>query len=136
MIAITPIYAGVLALVFLVLSARVARRRIGARIALGTGGDPRLLRLTRAQGNCAEYAPIGLLLVLLIELQGGPEWLIHGLGLALVVGRTLHAVAVSREPEPLPLRVAGMVLTFSVLAIGALSTLGFALAQLPAGIGV
>ena len=54
MVAITSVYAALFAVLFLILSARVARRRATTLTALGDGGDPVLLRGVRVQGNCAE----------------------------------------------------------------------------------
>ena len=56
-----------------------------------------------------------------------PSWLLHGLGTALLTGRLLHATGVGRNPEPYRLRVAGMSLTFAVLAVGATLNLGLSM---------
>ncbi|NIO40735.1 MAG: hypothetical protein GTO41_11485, partial [Burkholderiales bacterium] len=52
----TALYAGSLALWFLVLSYRVVDRR-RAGIYLGDGGDPGMLRVVRGHANFAEYVP-------------------------------------------------------------------------------
>ena len=70
--SVTPIYAGLLALLFILLSMRVIGTRRAARVALGDGGIPALLRRQRVHGNFAEYAPLALLLMALAELQGLP----------------------------------------------------------------
>jgi len=123
MIAITPVYAALLALFFVFLSVRVVLQRRDAKVALGDGGNRPLLRRLRVHGNFAEYVPLALILMLLCELQQAPGWLVNAIGLLLVVGRALHAAAVSREPEPLPLRAAGMALTMSAIIIGAVANL-------------
>ncbi len=119
----TPVYAALLAILFLVLSVRVARSRKATRILLGTEGDPELLRRVRVQGNCAEYAPLGLLLILIVELQGCPTWWVHGLGVLLLVGRVVHAWGVSQTDEPALIRGAGMVMTLSSIGLAAVTTL-------------
>jgi len=81
MIVITPLYAGCIALVFIALSARVILYRRRNLISLGDAGDKSLLKRMRAQANCAEYAPIGLILLALTELQGAPGSVIHALTL-------------------------------------------------------
>lgn len=118
-LTITALYAGLLSLYFIVLSLRVIRTRRENLVPLGDGGDQALLRSLRVQANFAEYVPLCLILIALAEAQQLPGWLLHGLGLALLIGRLLHAVGVSRDPEPYRLRVAGMSLTFTVLALGA-----------------
>jgi uncharacterized membrane protein YecN with MAPEG domain len=114
---ITAVYAGLLALLFLWLSARVSMARARSRIVIGLGDDPHLLRLSRAQANCAEYAPIGLLLILLLELGGAAAWLLHGLGAVLLAGRALHGYGIALDPEPLILRQLGMVGTYGVIGV-------------------
>lgn len=122
---ITAFYASLAALLFVFLSARVIRMRVSERVALGDGGDEMLGRRLRAHGNFAEYAPLALVLMALAESQGASVWILHGLGLLLLAGRSIHAFAVSRSPEPLKLRVLGMGLTFTALIGGALTNLGF-----------
>ncbi|MBL8906712.1 MAG: MAPEG family protein [Rhizobiales bacterium] len=123
MIAITPVYAALLALFFVFLSIRVVLQRREAKVALGDGGNRPLLRRLRVHGNFAEYVPLALILMLLAELQQAPGWLVNATGILLVAGRVLHAAAVSREPEPLPLRATGMALTMSAIIIGAVTNL-------------
>jgi len=120
---ITPVYAALLALFFVFLSMRVAMQRRQAKVALGDGGNRQLLRRMRTHGNFAEYVPITLILMLLAELQQAPGWLVNAIGVLLIAGRLLHAYAVSREPEPLPVRASGMVLTMSAIVIGAIANL-------------
>ena len=85
--AIVPVYAAVLAFVYIVLSARVIQARRSAKVAIGTRGDVHLERKMRVHANFAEYVPFALLLATFIEMQGRPAWLIHLLCLALVAGR-------------------------------------------------
>ncbi len=70
---VTPIYAAVLALVFVGLSVRTIRLRRRARIAVGDGGDPRLARAMRVHTNFAEYVPLALLLIYFAESAGAPR---------------------------------------------------------------
>jgi uncharacterized membrane protein YecN with MAPEG domain len=121
--AIVPVYAAVLAFIFIVLSARVIQARRNAKVAIGTRGDVSLERKMRAHANFAEYVPFALLLATFIEMQGRPAWLIHLLCLALVAGRIVHAYGVSQVHENFRLRMVGMVTTFTVLAVMALSLL-------------
>ncbi|MGB0671495.1 MAG: MAPEG family protein [Rhodospirillales bacterium] len=122
-ITVTPLYAAVLALVFVVLSLRVIGRRRQARVALGPGDDQTLMRRIRAHGNFAEYAPMVLVLMLVCEFQGVSAPVLHGLGIAFLAGRLLHAANLSSEGEVIRLRVVAMMLTFTVLVTGALLAL-------------
>ncbi|MGD8476722.1 MAG: MAPEG family protein, partial [Burkholderiales bacterium] len=70
-LTVTALYSGSLALWFLVLSARVvARRRTG--IYLGDGGDASMQRLVRGHANFAEYVPLALIMLAVLELAGTP----------------------------------------------------------------
>ncbi len=116
---ITAIYAGLLALLFVLLSVRVISLRRAGRVGLGDGGDALLARRIRVHGNFAEFVPLGLILIGLSESLGVAPMLVHGLGLALLVGRVSHAWGVSQPNEVLVFRSVGMVLTFAVLVVGA-----------------
>ncbi|MEQ9333949.1 MAPEG family protein [Thalassobaculum sp.] len=120
---VTPIYAGILGILFLALSLRVIGRRRTARVGLGDGGDRVLFRVQRAQANFAEYVPLILLLMTVAELQGTGNWALHAIGILLLVGRAVHAVGFGREPEIPGARVAGMAMTFTALGFAALASL-------------
>lgn len=114
---VTPLYAGLLALLYLFLTLRVIRFRRGRRVDMGDGGHALLQRYIRAHANFAEYAPIGLLLLFLLEQGLWSTWLVHALGVMLVLGRLFHAWAFSVvELRQWP-RVAGMVLTTTMLGL-------------------
>ena len=115
-LTVLPVYAGIFGLLFIFLSASCIRERYRSRIAIGDGGDDRLRRRMRVHANFAEYVPFTLLILAAVELNGAPVWLLNLLCLVLLVGRLLHAYAVSQDNEPLPLRTAGMTATFGVLA--------------------
>lgn len=121
--AITAIYASVLALIFVALSVRVIGARRAARVALGDGGDAQLLRRQRVHANFAEYVPLALILMLLAEQQGAAAWIVHGIGVLLLAGRLFHAVGVSQSRERIWQRVTGMSLTFGAIVTGAIVNL-------------
>ena len=116
---VTPIYAGILALLYVALSARVIIRRRAKWISLQDGGDVVLRRRLRVHGNFAEYVPFALLLMIGAEMMLVPHWILHALGLCLIAGRLFHAHGLGREPDNFTSRTIGMVLTFTVLIIGA-----------------
>ena len=120
---ITGLYAAPLAVLFVVLSARVIMFRRANKVSLGDGGDEVLLARVRAQGNFAEYAPFGLLLILIAELQGTSGLWLHLCGGLLLIGRILHGVNFSFGLRKPVLRVGGMVLTLTSLIIGAILAL-------------
>ncbi|MEM6941781.1 MAG: MAPEG family protein [Pseudomonadota bacterium] len=127
-LTISPIYAAFLGLLLIVLSARVILYRRANLISVGDAGDRTLIKRMRVQANCAEYAPIGILLLVVAELSGAPAALLHIAGLALVLGRVIHAYGFGRSPQIMGLRVGGMMLT--LIMIGATSLGIFVLALL------
>lgn len=125
---IIPIYASLIALLYLALTARVVRYRRANMISLGEGDDKVLERRIRAHANCGEYAPIGLLLVLMLEMQNGATWYVHLLAMMLVLGRFFHAYALSIPKSSVTIwRVLGMVLTLSSIMFASLVNLFSAL---------
>jgi uncharacterized membrane protein YecN with MAPEG domain len=117
---ITALYAGLLVPLFVLLSVRVIGLRRDARVSMGDGGDAALLKRMRVHANFAEYVPLALLLMLLAESLKTNPVLLHGLGIALLGGRLAHAGGMSPAKQIMPLRVAGVALTFTVLGVAAL----------------
>ncbi len=120
---VTPLYAGLLVLWFLVLSVRVIRGRGREKIALGDGGSMGMTRLIRAHANFAEYVPLALVLMGLLEMSHYSIYVLHALGIALLVARLLHGYALSFTSQFMFGRVAGAGLTFLVLGIEAVMCL-------------
>ena len=123
MVPVTALYAALTALLFVALSANVIRERYRGRVSVGDGGKEAMIKAMRTHANCAEYAPIALLLLLIAEVQGAPVLLLHALGLTLLVGRIIHAVGFGRTPQIIPMRRAGMVMTFTAIIVAALTNL-------------
>jgi len=118
---VTPLYAAALTALFITLSLRVIALRRSGRVSLGDAGDPALLARIRAQGNCAEYAPRGVVL-LLAELAGTSAALRHLSGLLLPAGRIGQAWALSGRGR-FAVRTAGMLMTFAALVLSAVLAL-------------
>ena len=124
---VTSILAGFLALWFIVLSMRVIAIRRRDRVSLGDGGNDTLNRRIRAHGNFAEYAPLGILLCGLCEVQGAPLWLTVT-GAAMVgAGRLGHGYALSFTTGSMIGRTGGMVATFCGIALLAVVAMASAL---------
>ena len=115
---VTPFYAGLLALWFVLLSVRVVNlRRRG--IVFGDNGEVGVIRVVRAQANFAEYVPLTLLLMGLLEVSRYSIYLLHALGLVLLVARVLHGAALSFGWQMRAGRIVGAALTFVVLLVEA-----------------
>lgn len=127
MVAITSFYAGVLTILFIGLSAQVILYRRKHRIAYGDADTPRFTAMVQAQGNFAEYVPLGLILLGLAELNGAGAILLHMIGLPLLAGRVMHGLGLAFVPRQMRWRVWGMMATATSLAIGACAALLLAL---------
>ena len=90
MLTITGLYASILGLIILWLCYNVVKFRRGKRVDIGDGGDEMGIRHIRAQQNAVEYIPIALILFAVCEINGANSWLLHGVGIALVIARLLH----------------------------------------------
>jgi uncharacterized membrane protein YecN with MAPEG domain len=119
----TALYASLLALLFLYLSVRTVRLRGSLRIGLGDGGNRVMTRAMRAHANFAEYVPLALLLMYIMERHTNSLWWVHTLGVLLVIARLSHAFGFGRDPERFQLRALGAGLTFFVIAVEALRLL-------------
>lgn len=127
MLPVTCFFAGILALFYVLLSLNVIRRRYGARVSIGDGGDVLMQRRIRVHANFAEYIPLALVLMALAEVNEYSETLLNVLGTLLVLGRLLHAygllVAETKRVDDIKFRSAGMISTFGVLIALALMNL-------------
>jgi uncharacterized protein len=84
---------GAAAILNLWLGVRVGRTRVAEKISIGDGGNPQLIARMRAQLNFAEYTPVVLILIALIELaQGSGEWL-WTVAALYIAARILHPSA-------------------------------------------
>lgn len=93
MLTITALYAGILGLFALALSALAGTMRGRLGIPIGDGGNKEMLLAMRRHTNFVEYVPLILILIGLLEMNGvSPMWL-HIFGAALVLARLSHASA-------------------------------------------
>ena len=116
---VTPLYAALLALWFILLSLRVIELRGRHRVSIGDGDRPDLRRAIRGHANFAEYAPLALLLLLILELSRFSIYIVHVLGAVLVIARLLHGYALGYTVEWKFGRTWGTALTFVVIAVEA-----------------
>ena len=116
-LAITPIYAALLAVFYIAMSFYVIATRARTEVLVGDGGNPDMLVAIRRHGNMAEYMPFAILMMALGEIMGlGATWL-HVAGIALIAGRAVHPFGIARENSPLVPRVSGVLSTFAAMLI-------------------
>lgn len=114
----TALYAGILAVIYILLSARVSQLRRQTNVGIGDGDQPDLARAVRVHGNFGEYVPMTLVLLLIVENGGLAAWVTHALGIALVAGRVLHAYGLSTSIGVTAGRFIGTLLSWLALLIG------------------
>ena len=122
MLPITSTVAALCALLLLFTSIETVRQRLRLKTAFGDAGEPTLIAASRAHGNLAEYAPIVLIMLGLLENSSANSEILMGLGAAFVIGRIAHIIGLhqSSEPGQSPIaRQIGVMLTW--LALVALS---------------
>lgn len=93
-------------------------QRLSAQPAIDEGV---LQRKVRAYGNFTEYVPLGLLLLVALELIQAPTWLVWLLGGTLTVARILYAYAVITTYGPSVGRALGFFGTWFVYIVGSLA---------------
>ena len=130
MLLVTPIIAVALTIIFIKLSFAVIGLRRKNKVGLGSGGHEDLERAIRTQGNFAEYVPIGIILIACLELNGAPWWLVVIPGIALIIGRLIHAKGMNTPPPDFSRRVLGMKFTFFTLIALVVLNLGWSLLYL------
>jgi uncharacterized membrane protein YecN with MAPEG domain len=112
---VSTLYGGLNALLVIALGVSVTRLRVATR---ALAGDPQPKELTlpvRAHGNAAEWVPLGLVLLLVLELSGaGSRFTLHLTGGSFLIARVLHAVGFYTKSK---LSVAGAALNYLVLLV-------------------
>ena len=125
--SITAGYLAVLALVYAALAINVVRQRRQNRAAFGDAGNPALRSAIRAHGHFAEYVPIIVLMVAMLEMSGMPGWRVHLLMGVLLVSRLLHPFGMYATGSGTFAfrvgRVTGLTLTLLVLIASAVAIL-------------
>jgi Uncharacterized relative of glutathione S-transferase, MAPEG superfamily len=105
---LTSIAALLNAAIFGALTVKVIRMRRRDGVVLGDNGDRALTKAIRGQANAAEQMPLGLILALLIELQGGPAGPLASALAAFTLGRLIHGIYFGIHGTPWQLRFYGM----------------------------
>lgn len=114
MLVITPFYAALLTLFYIILSFNVIRNRWRYKQSLGSGKEKQLEKSIRAHANFAEYVPLVIIMMSFLEHSKEPNGWLHFFGIALIIGRLSHAIGIGLQ-APNALRVVGMLATFTCL---------------------
>ena len=124
----TSIYAGLSGLFMAWLALLTIKVRRAAKVKLGDNGNFELQSAIRAHGNFAEYMPITMILLFLMEYNGAPALTIHLIGTTFLAGRWIHAQGLLRGD--LHKRVVGMKFTLNILILLAVTNILLAVFKL------
>lgn len=115
---VTALYAALNAILNIALAYRVTRLRHSHGVSIGEGSeDATALRIgIRAHSNNAEYVPLAIVMLLVVELCGGASLWLHALGGTLLLARVLHAIGLPMKAKN-PARWLGVALTFAVIVV-------------------
>lgn len=121
-VPVTGVFAAVIGILLLVLSGQVVKFRLKYKKGMGVNDDHDFQAAVRAHANLVEYAPLGLIMLAIAELNGAASGFVYWAGMALVVGRLLHAWGmINGHGELHKARAIGIVLTWlSILAAAVL----------------
>jgi hypothetical protein len=120
---VTGLYAALLAIVGIALTGMVGQLRGRTSISLGDKGNRELIVANRRHMNFVENVPLALVLIALIELNGGAKAWVHVLGATLLAARIIHPFGLDADRMMLWPRIVGAGATIIVQALAAGSLL-------------
>jgi len=120
---ITLVSASLLGLLLVYLSIGVTNARGRAAKVTDDSEEEALHAAIRAHGNLTEYAPIGLILIGLLEYTAAHQYLVLGIAVIFVAARFMHGLTFGKFEGRNPFRFWGTVLTFLALLIASLAGL-------------
>jgi uncharacterized protein len=109
------LYVGLNIIILLALILLVIGQRRAHKVALGDGGHQSLKLAIRAHANAVEVMPLALIGLVALANVGAAAVTVHILGLALTIGRALHAYGLSNDEGTSFGRMAGMALSLLAL---------------------
>ncbi len=121
---VTSIYAALILLIAVALVFWITGARRSSKVGLGDGGDEELLRRMRSQANLIETAPLLLIAMGMMELNGMPDWFMHIFGIILVIARVVHPIGMTNRYPQYPFRFGGTVATVTLMIVAAIVLLG------------
>jgi uncharacterized membrane protein YecN with MAPEG domain len=123
LVPITAFYAGLLALIAIVLGLLIGPLRLRTGISILHGDNMELATRIRRHANFTESVPLALVLLGFLELNGGSPGLLHGLGIALLVSRIAHPFGLRHDDLRSALRGIGAGGTTLVTLIAAVMSI-------------
>ncbi len=122
---ITALYAGILMIFALALSFRAGgfRGKTGISVMHGEPVNMDLAERVRVHQNFLEYVPMAIILMGIIELNGGNATFLHVFGVVLIIARIAHAIGLKHDNMGHPGRAIGAGGTALISLVAALYAL-------------
>ena len=123
MLSVTALYAALLVAVFGWLSVKVGNLRGRTGISILHGDDMQLATAMRRHANFTEYVPLALILMGIVEINGGNAVFLHIVCVGLVIFRIAHPLGLHHDRMDHPLRLVGaagtslMIILLSLVAL-------------------
>jgi len=118
---VTPLFAAIFCLLYVMLSLNVIRHRLTKKISVGSGGDKPTEYAIRMHSNFVEYVPMALILFYFLEVTSLSGGLVFYLASALLVARVMHCCGMANPKQYMILRQAGVLITLLVLIVASAS---------------
>ncbi len=113
-VPVTLLYGGLNALLVTLLGVYVSLLRLKLRKYVGKELPRELVFPVRAHGNAAEWIPLGIVLLALLELSGAGGTALHVLGGSFLLARVIHASGILGKSF---VSTAGATLNYVVMAV-------------------
>ena len=117
---ITGFYAGLLAILYIVLIINVIRKRMKFQIGIGDQNNHVLAKAIRVHANFAEHVPFAILLMALCDYNQTNAVYLHIMGVTLVIARIAHAYGLSKTSVRSIGRSIGVLGTMAVILFAAI----------------
>lgn len=122
-LTVTALYTALFLLLLLALATMVVSKRMRGRVAMGDGNQAPLQQAIRAHGNAAEYVPIVLIGLAVLENMGTSPAVLHVYGAAFFIARVAHAWGMAQKITTNNARKLGIVVTWLVMLLMAVQLL-------------
>ncbi len=107
LLPITALYAALMVAIMVWLGWGIGAMRGKTQISIGFGDSKELAEAGRRYGNFTEHVPMALVLMAIVELNGGHGVFLHIVGALLVLSRIAHPLGLHYDNMGHPLRVVG-----------------------------
>ena len=108
-VEVTAFYAALLVAVLIFLTTRIGVKRAQTRVSILDGGNKEVAVEMRRHGNFVEHVPLLILLMAIVEINGGNSVFLQVVGITLVVCRIVHPIGLHYHQVQTPLRMIGSV---------------------------